>query len=301
MLDFWQQKLRTSHRNPGVTLIELTIVLLIMVLLTLVAAPTFHNSISFRRVEASAQRIKADLELVKQFARETGSPATVSFEVAEEKYQVPPLQGLAAGAASKTVVDFGSDPYRCDIQTAVIGGKPWVTFDRFGLPHAAGGITLQAGSHNRLVSINGATGEIKILGGISDAELDGKAEADGTTELESDGTVESESGGINGLEPLDPTGSVLGGTSGFEPIDPVGSETSGTTGLEPLDPGTSGTTGLETAGTTVPASTGEAGPEALDPVDSEPVDSTAPETGGTSAPESSGTSGAQAIGVQNGI
>ena len=235
MLDFRQQKLRISHRNQGVTLIELTIVLLIMVLLTLVAAPTFHNSISFRRVEASAQRIKADLELVKQFARETGSPATVSFEVAEEKYQVPPLQGLAAGAASKTVVDLGSDPYRCDIQTAVIGGKSWVTFDRFGLPQASGSISLQAGSHSRLVVIVGATGQINVLvDGISEADLEGAVEP----------------------ELLDPVGSGVGGTTGLEPLDPVDSEAGGTFG-----PATGGTTGIEAGGPSVPVTGATTGPE----------------------------------------
>jgi len=150
-----------QRSDCGFTLVELTIVLLVMVLIASIAAPTYYNAMNFRYVEASARRVQVDLELVKQLARETGSPATLSFDVASESYRVPPLKGLAAGASSRTLVDLGGDPYHCDVLTAVIGGQPWVTFDRFGMPHSDGGITLQSGGHTRTVLID-STGETRI-------------------------------------------------------------------------------------------------------------------------------------------
>lgn len=171
-----QSVLLARRSDRAFTLVELTIVLLVMVLLAAIAAPTYYSSINFHHVESSARRIKADLELVQQLARETGSPGTVSFDVAEEIYRVPPLKGLVSGVAGSSVVDLDSEPYHCDIQSALIGGKPWVTFDRFGLPQAPGGIALAAGGHVRTVSIDGATGEIDIQTIVA-VETPPKAEA----------------------------------------------------------------------------------------------------------------------------
>lgn len=155
------------HRRPGswqraFTLIELTVVLLIMVLLASMAAPSYYNSIHYHQCSTSAQRVKVDLELARQQAIQTGTMTTVSFDVASDLYRMPPLSGLAAGVANSSQVDLSEDPYKCDLSSALFKSQPWITFDRFGLPHAGGAVHLTSGGYTFAVTVAGATGQVTV-------------------------------------------------------------------------------------------------------------------------------------------
>lgn len=66
--------------SRGVTLVELTMVVLIIDILAMVAAPRHIGSLAHFRVEAAARRIAADLEWARQTARTTGVNQTVTFD-----------------------------------------------------------------------------------------------------------------------------------------------------------------------------------------------------------------------------
>src|SRR4051794_5468486 len=68
-----------SRRRCAFTIIELVIVILIMSILTAVAAPTFFDSLLFHRVESAARRVKADLELARTQARLTSASQSITF------------------------------------------------------------------------------------------------------------------------------------------------------------------------------------------------------------------------------
>jgi prepilin-type N-terminal cleavage/methylation domain-containing protein len=51
------------------TMVELVIVVMIISIVTAVAAPTFFESLLYHRVESAAHRLKADIELARHTAR----------------------------------------------------------------------------------------------------------------------------------------------------------------------------------------------------------------------------------------
>ena len=152
----------SKRSRSAFTLIELTIVLLVMALLAAVAAPSYFRTINHQHVTAGATRLKADLELARHQAMQISSVVTVAFDVGDSSYQMPPMNGLAGGVAAKSVVNLNDEPYHCEMLTAVFGGKPWVSFDRFGMPHSVGAVRLLAGSHERSVSVN-SNGEVRVI------------------------------------------------------------------------------------------------------------------------------------------
>ncbi len=150
------------QRRGAFTLVELSIVLLILAIIGSIATPTYFRSLQHHRIHASAQRIAADLRLAQQQAKDTGTTVTVSFNVSDDEYTTPPVNGLPAGVASRTRVELARDPYRCDLATANFDNRPWISFDRFGLPQAGGMVKLQLGKHNLIVSVAANSGDVTI-------------------------------------------------------------------------------------------------------------------------------------------
>ena len=83
---------RVRSRRCAFTFIELVIVLLVMGILTAVAAPKFFDSLLFHRVESAARRVKADLELARTQARLTSASSighVLKFHVHAFQHEEP--------------------------------------------------------------------------------------------------------------------------------------------------------------------------------------------------------------------
>jgi len=146
-------------RRCAFTIIELVIVLLIMGILTAVAAPTFFDSLLFHRVESAARRVKADLELARTQARLTSATQIVTFS--GSTYTISNTKSLDNPSAGYSV-DLTKQPYALDSATADFSHLPKVAFDGYGTPMSGGTVVLVAKSHSCTVTLNGTTGDVTI-------------------------------------------------------------------------------------------------------------------------------------------
>lgn len=147
-------------RLRAFTIVELTIVVLIMSIFAAVAAPAFLDSLLFHRVETAARRVKADLELTRQRARLTSAAQSITFS--NSTYTIGGgAKGLDNPNAVYTV-NLKNSPYLLDSATANFAGTQSVLFDGYGTPSSSGSVVLTAKMHQCTVSMDGITGVATI-------------------------------------------------------------------------------------------------------------------------------------------
>jgi Tfp pilus assembly protein FimT len=135
------------------------VVVLIMGILTAVAAPTFFDSLVFHRVESAARRVKADLELARTQARLTSASQSVTFT--NSAYTLSNVKSLDKPGAVYSV-DLKKQPYSLDSAAADFSSAATVSFDGYGTPTSGGTVVLVAKSHQCIVTLNGTTGDVTI-------------------------------------------------------------------------------------------------------------------------------------------
>lgn len=143
----------SARRAGAFSLLEVSMVLAIIGLLAAIAVPRYANFVTGHRADAAARRVKADLAMVREYARVSSQSRTISFDTALDKY-------FAAGvpdpenAGSDYAVYLSAEPYLASIVSADFGGVPDLTYDGYGVPTAAGTIVVRVGSHQRTISID---------------------------------------------------------------------------------------------------------------------------------------------------
>src|SRR5205085_2969391 len=109
------------------SIFELIIVLLIMSILTAVAAPKFFDSLLFHRVESAARRVKTDLELAQTQARLTSASQSIAFTNSSSTYTLTGTKALDNPNAAYTV-GLTKQPFSLDSATANFSGLTTITF-----------------------------------------------------------------------------------------------------------------------------------------------------------------------------
>jgi type II secretion system protein H len=139
------------------TLIELVIVLAILAILASIAGVRYGGAVTRHRVEAAAERIAADVELLQNRARQTSRELTLTFRPGADSYGSSQIAALDNPDADYEV-DLSRDPYQVDLVTATLGGDNAVVFDLYGKPDSGGTIQLRAGDWTATVTIDADTG-----------------------------------------------------------------------------------------------------------------------------------------------
>lgn len=143
------------------TLIELVIVLLIVGILTAVAAPKYQAALAHYRVNAAAGRVAADLRMVGAYARQASLAQTVKFNLAADSYAATSMPDLNDPNATYAVA-LRSSEYVADIVSASFSGSAVVKFNIYGRPHATGSVVVASGPLQRTIQVDEA-GNVRIL------------------------------------------------------------------------------------------------------------------------------------------
>jgi prepilin-type N-terminal cleavage/methylation domain-containing protein len=145
------------------SLLELVVVLTIIATMAAVALPKFAGSMAHGRADAAADRLIADLAYARRVAIATSSSVTVSFNVADETYE---LRGLHDPARPGTPyqVDLSADLYRAVINSALFDATGAadstveVIFDGYGRPDSAGIVVIRVENATRTVVLDVESG-----------------------------------------------------------------------------------------------------------------------------------------------
>ena len=151
----------TSAAARGFTLVELIIVIAVLSIVSALAIPRFAAGAMRRRIDAAAQRVVQDLKLARQYARQTSTAQSVTFETSSDSYR---FDGMADPdhPDSRYTVRLGEQPYEVDLYQVSLGGDDVFEFDGFGNPDSDGTITLQVGDLARTITIDRVTGVISV-------------------------------------------------------------------------------------------------------------------------------------------
>lgn len=155
-------QINSCVKRRGFSLLELTIVVMILGIMAAIAMPNWTWLLAKYRVDSAAQRIVVDLNRTQSLAYATSSTKTVTFTVAQSRYQIPGLKDLDHPAATYTV-DLTAEPYRATLVSAVFGGSSQISYNGFGQPTVAGGtIVVESGGQQRTITVDAASGKGSI-------------------------------------------------------------------------------------------------------------------------------------------
>jgi prepilin-type N-terminal cleavage/methylation domain-containing protein len=149
----------STFQRRGFSLLELTIVILIIGILAAVATPNWAAVLSKYRADAAAQRIVTDLARTQSLAYSTSTAQTLTLNVTQSTYQIAGLRSLDR-ASSIYTVDLTAEPYCSTLISANFNGTAQISFDGYGQPAVAGGtIVVTCGNQQRTVTVDATTGK----------------------------------------------------------------------------------------------------------------------------------------------
>lgn len=145
----------------GFSLVELTIVLAIVAIISTMAMGRYWSSLGNYRAEMAARRIAQDLQLVQTRARATSSAQSFIINQISSLYRLPGEKPLRPGDPDMRV-RLTDDPFNARILVFRSGaGLSTIKFDGYGTPDQSMQIQVGSGEHTRTVDMN-ASGVIRV-------------------------------------------------------------------------------------------------------------------------------------------
>ena len=154
-----------NHRR-AMSLLEVTIVILILGLLSAVAAPRFSATLHSMELQAATQQLVAHLRYARQVAMNQGRTTTIQFDTVAATYSsdsvdAPHLRG------TKLFVDLGTEFDGALSLTADFDSSTALSFNFEGVPYVGdtpmvlGQILLSSGDAQHEIEITPGTGQIQ--------------------------------------------------------------------------------------------------------------------------------------------
>jgi len=144
-------KMDAKHKERGMTLIEVILVLAILGILSAVVMPRFDFTLSSRAaVDGAAYIIASDIRYAQEWAMATKTSKSVIFASGSSAYTFNP---------SHTLDPAGKLP-----PGVTIGTNITITFNSLGEPTAGGGgsVTISGSGQTKIISIVNYTGKVNI-------------------------------------------------------------------------------------------------------------------------------------------
>lgn len=158
-------------RLSGFSLIELTVVLLVMGIGATIALPRLAETVSRNRAETVAKVIQSDLELARRTAMNRGRVVTMRFDLENAQYQSAEV--VAHPGHSETLemnlpAAFGQNIHL----SADFAGPTGIQFDPRGTPSMTGPLGDSRATGTITVSMDGATLHLQIRPSMSLVSLE---------------------------------------------------------------------------------------------------------------------------------
>jgi prepilin-type N-terminal cleavage/methylation domain-containing protein len=154
-----------SHRRRprGFTLIEITVVIVLIAIVSAIAIPRYANSINRYRVDMAAKRVAADFALARNAARASGNGQAINFGTPANGYTLPGVPALD-GRTGDYSVKLTDQPYQVSLGSASFGASAItsVQFTRYGYPTAAGSVVVTSGGYSKTIYLDGTTGRTEV-------------------------------------------------------------------------------------------------------------------------------------------
>lgn len=111
----------------------------------------------------SAQRVVADITLLRSWAISNSKPSGLIFTTSSDSYKTDD-DGPADLDHSDQILetDLSAAPFHCAIQSADFGGQDVLTFNGAGLPIASGTVVVTNGTEQLTITVNAVTGKASI-------------------------------------------------------------------------------------------------------------------------------------------
>ncbi len=142
------------------TIIEVIFVLLIVAILSGIAAPRYAYSMSRYRSEAAARRLAADLALARSTAQQTSTSVVVTFDTLNNAYTMGGVQSMSKTSTTYSV-SFASSAYRSSFATIPFTNNQ-LTFNQYGAADQSGQIVVQSGGVQHTVTVEATTGKVVV-------------------------------------------------------------------------------------------------------------------------------------------
>jgi prepilin-type N-terminal cleavage/methylation domain-containing protein len=141
-----------NNVRSGFSYIELVIVVLIISILSAVAAPRYLNALENTRVDAIVKRVVADMQIAKRRAQLTSKNQTVTFLVSENRYEIVGMNDLDHPNQSYGY-RLGANDGKAKLISANFGGSSDLGFDIYGRPANTGTIVIDISGSNHTITI----------------------------------------------------------------------------------------------------------------------------------------------------
>lgn len=146
----------------GFSLIEIMTVVVILAIIGAIAVPRYGRAATRYRVEAAAERLRADLELARESAKRQSRSVAVTFASgANSGYVITGVRDLDGRAANTYRVELWRAPYEVRIESVSGLASGNLVFDGFGVSDSAPVVTLAAGAWTRSVAVESGTGVVR--------------------------------------------------------------------------------------------------------------------------------------------
>lgn len=138
----------------GISMVELLMALSVIAVLASVATLSFRSSVAQAELQQAADRLIADLRLVRNQALTDQQSYTVLINTTTLNYQVTGVKGIQG--PQDISVNLAAAPYRLTSIILDFDEVGNLTFDARGTPSPKGTITLYRGSKQITITINGS-------------------------------------------------------------------------------------------------------------------------------------------------
>lgn len=154
-------------KRRGFTLVDLTLTLLILGIVTATAAPKLSATVLRYQVDAAARRVEADINYIQSHARYTSSACSITFTASPPSYTTTGVAHVN-NSGQTYAVNLNTIGYSVALNPSINGGAS-LTYTASGVPQAgsplvaltSGTITITRGNQTKTVTIDPVTGKAR--------------------------------------------------------------------------------------------------------------------------------------------